>query len=949
MTDPDTDDPFDLFISATNIRFAYYKDSHKILGNTYGMCVLQDFEALTPSLLARTIETVEGGGLVILLLRTMTSLKQLYSLAMDVHAHFRTAAHSDVRPRFNERFLLSLAQCRGSLVVDDELNVLPISSTANTMHQAPKHILDSDEPELTAEQVELRELKASLRETQPAGALVGKAGTLDQAKAILTFIEAISEKTLRNTVALTAARGRGKSAALGISIAAALAYGYSNIFVTAPSPENLKTLFEFVFKGLDALEWKEHTDYTLVKSTDQDLKDVVIRVNVFREHRQTIQYIKPHHAHLLSQAELVVIDEAAAIPLPLVSSLLGPYLVFMSSTINGYEGTGRSLSLKLLAQLRRQSATATKDQSSAEEGGSSGVRMLREIELEEPLRYATGDGVEAWLNNLLCLDATKSLPRLFGAPHPSKCELYSVNRDTLFSFHPASESMLQRMMALYVASHYKNSPNDLQLMSDAPAHQLFVLLAPQDANSTDVPDILCVIQVALEGELPENVVRSEMGRGTRSSGDLIPWTLSQQFQDQAFAGLAGARVVRIAVHPDVMHMGYGSRAMELLERFYLGELTDLREDEPMKDATPKESKKKKKSENSDESQLRSEILTPPSTAGVLLERLSHQTPTKLHWLGSSFGLTQDLFGFWNKRSFVPIYLRQTPNELTGEFTAIVLKPISAETGQVVVGNPEWLTEFHKDFLKRFRHLLAFQFRKFSPVLALSILNPKLDGSGVKAPLVSSEVNLSFSAYDLKRLAMYAKNMVDHHLITDAIPPIAHWYFAQRLPVSLSPTQAALLVAIGLQHKTIDEAAKEMSFPAKHLLALHNKAIRKFSSHFTSMFENSIGESLPDASRTSALTALPQTVEETLDEGADDERARLAIRQKQLEELGLEQYAIPDDQAWEESLPADGRIVSSISVKAAKRATEKKQPTDNKRKGNGKDGGPKKKSKFKNFN
>jgi hypothetical protein len=31
---------------------------------------------------------------------------------------------------------------------------------------------------------------------------------------------------------------------------------YSNIFVTAPSPENLKTLFEFVCKGLSALDYK---------------------------------------------------------------------------------------------------------------------------------------------------------------------------------------------------------------------------------------------------------------------------------------------------------------------------------------------------------------------------------------------------------------------------------------------------------------------------------------------------------------------------------------------------------------------------------------------------------------------------------------------------------------------------------------------------------------------
>ena len=46
------------------------------------MLVLQDFEAITPNLLARTIETVEGGGLVVLLLKTMTSLRQLYNMTM---------------------------------------------------------------------------------------------------------------------------------------------------------------------------------------------------------------------------------------------------------------------------------------------------------------------------------------------------------------------------------------------------------------------------------------------------------------------------------------------------------------------------------------------------------------------------------------------------------------------------------------------------------------------------------------------------------------------------------------------------------------------------------------------------------------------------------------------------------------------------------------------------
>jgi len=102
--DVDEDDPFEVFIASTTIRYCYYSETHKILGNTFGMCVLQDFEALTPNLLAQTVETVEGGGIIVLLLRSVNSLKQLYAMNMDVHARFRTEAHKDVVGRFNERY-----------------------------------------------------------------------------------------------------------------------------------------------------------------------------------------------------------------------------------------------------------------------------------------------------------------------------------------------------------------------------------------------------------------------------------------------------------------------------------------------------------------------------------------------------------------------------------------------------------------------------------------------------------------------------------------------------------------------------------------------------------------------------------------------------------------------------------------------------------------------------
>jgi N-acetyltransferase 10 len=120
-------DLFDTFRISTTIHGRFYKDTHTIFGRTYGVCVLQDFEALTPNLLARTIENVEGGGLIIIILKTVSSLK-LYTMSMDIHKRYRTEAHQDVTCRFNERLILSLGDCKRWLLVNDDSTVLPLSS-----------------------------------------------------------------------------------------------------------------------------------------------------------------------------------------------------------------------------------------------------------------------------------------------------------------------------------------------------------------------------------------------------------------------------------------------------------------------------------------------------------------------------------------------------------------------------------------------------------------------------------------------------------------------------------------------------------------------------------------------------------------------------------------------------------------------------------------------------
>lgn len=187
-------DLFDTFRVSTTIHGRYYSETHTILGRTYGVCVLQDFEALTPNLLARTVETVEGGGLIILLLKSINSLKQLYTMSMDVHKRYRTEAHQNVTCRFNERLILSLADCKRCLLVNDDLTVLPLSSkTANISAVDVSSVVAAQ----SDNDAELNDLKESLRDTPPAGPLVQLCRTHDQAKAVAQFIDALAEKQLK--------------------------------------------------------------------------------------------------------------------------------------------------------------------------------------------------------------------------------------------------------------------------------------------------------------------------------------------------------------------------------------------------------------------------------------------------------------------------------------------------------------------------------------------------------------------------------------------------------------------------------------------------------------------------------------------------------------------------------------------------------------------------------
>ncbi|KII61491.1 N-acetyltransferase 10 [Thelohanellus kitauei] len=825
----DTQNMFDSFICSSKIRFTFYKDSKKILGNTFGMLVLQDFEALTPNIMARTIETVEGGGVVCIVLSTIQSLRQLYTMTMDAHARHRISDDPHSTCRFNERFILSLNDCTNCLVLDDQLRVLPIFSNNLTIEPSPKRCHDS----LTANEIELKKLVHSFSDIQPVGTLVALCKTYCQAKVLCKSFEQVSKPDSRSVIAITASRGRGKSATLGLIISGAISLGTSNIYVVAPSPENLITFFEFVITGLQKLGYNEKTDYEIQKSSHDNQK-LITSIKITKSHRQNVQYLDPNSYESAYNAELIVCDEAAAIPLPLVKKLVGPHILFISSTVNGYEGTGRSLSLKLIKELREGSFSSRKLPIATR-------HPLSEFSLIESIRYAEGDPVEAWLNRLLCMDEL-NVPKIEAQTlsSPVDCCLYYVNRDTLFSYHKAAENFLQKLTSLFVSSHYKNSPNDLQMMADAPSHHVFVLLPSHSAKI--VPDILCAIQISFEGGISEDTLRDYLGRGERGVGNLIPWIISQQFCEENFGRLRGVRVVRIATHPDYMSMGYGTRAMELLISYFntqpSAEITSNEIHTPNLDVndTNKEGSVENSGKNNSDT-LSSDEMVPRVKLPPLLEKISDRKAEYVDYIGVSYGIAPRLLKFWKRIGFIPLYIRQTPNELTGEHSAIMIKLMDSRDPD---GNT-WVVNYYNDFRSRFLSLLSYCFKSLSPSLALSLTYHDLVRVEYKE-IHATELNYLFSSHDLKRLTNYTNNTIDLFLITDLIPKIAFLWLTHRIKdTQVNWTQLAVILALGLQHRSLASIEKEMDLPQNQILSMINKILKKTVACFDSVKEKGFEE------------------------------------------------------------------------------------------------------------
>ena len=234
------------------------------------------------------------------------------------------------------------------------------------------------------------------------------------------------------------------------------------------------------------------------------------------------------------EADLLVIDEAAMIPLPMLRQLLRMYpKQVMATTSGGYEGTGQGFMLRFVAALDSQ--------------------KLMRLSLDEPVRWCQGDQLEAWLNRTLMLKSDRLDPP--PAMDPGACEMRLLKDPG----DPDNFPLLRQVYALLNAAHYRTRPSDLRMMMENPDLML-VVACQQDF-------VVGAALLNIEGGLDDNLCREIFLGRRRPRGHLLAQMLTAQAGLKQFAAYRGIRVQRIAVAETHRRRGLGTQLLETALRY----------------------------------------------------------------------------------------------------------------------------------------------------------------------------------------------------------------------------------------------------------------------------------------------------------------------------------------------------------------------------------------------
>ncbi len=494
-----------------NSKAIWPQHTHQILGQEFDVAVYDGFSGIYPDKLAALSGTVKAGGLLLLLLPE--DMTHWIDPGIENSLSYGVPA-----PEFSP-FLRWLERTLGNL----ELLRLSQQDGLTLPDLAPaRHIEDK---------------------------------RLQQQDAVDAIVKAATGRAWRPLL-ISADRGRGKSAALGI--AAARLPGKQIIFCSAQ-----RAALNSAFKHLS-----EETENSL-------------------EPNHVCYYPPDRLLNEQPECDLLLVDEAASLPVPILKQLVSrfPRTVF-ASTLIGYEGNGRGYTLRFKGFLQQA------------------YTNFKELHLSEPIRFAGGDPLEQHINSLLALDCELGeLSEQTSAPEPERIPVSLLQKDN---------RLLKQVFALLVLSHYKTSVNDFRHLLDAPNQELFI--------TRHGDQVLAACLVAYEGGIDSAMAKAVMAGSRRPQGHLLAQGLALESGDANLLLKRSARIVRIAVHPELQGKTFGSRLIRYAEKYLLslGDIT---------------------------------LMT------------------------TSFGAQAKLMRFWSAQGLAPVKLGYTRDKVSGEHSAFYIKPL----------------------------------------------------------------------------------------------------------------------------------------------------------------------------------------------------------------------------------------------------------------------------------
>ncbi|MDX1713969.1 MAG: GNAT family N-acetyltransferase, partial [Halomonas venusta] len=338
--------------------------------------------------------------------------------------------------------------------------------------------------------------------------------TADQARTV----NALVKLKRRRPLVITADRGRGKSAALGIACARLLQKSVTQLVVTAPRLSAVESLFARVValcpqgQRLSPARFELSNGSSLCFLAPDALNEQV------------------DQARLGGSGSYLLVDEAAAIPAAMLAHWLAAFpRIAFATTVHGYEGSGRGFALRFREVLNRTAP------------------QWRELPLDTPVRWSVGDPLEATIQTLLLLNAP--LPEAHASTHCPTASMLLTQAQLA-----KQRELLAKLFGLLVQSHYRTTPSDLRQLLDGPGTAIRTIIAAQEPQAV----LVTREEGGFNAALAEQVARGER----RPQGHLLAQSLAAHSGSREALTSRWRRVARIATHPERRREGLGRRLLE---------------------------------------------------------------------------------------------------------------------------------------------------------------------------------------------------------------------------------------------------------------------------------------------------------------------------------------------------------------------------------------------------